>query len=437
MTCGKCWRCVGAMSYAEFERRKLQIHQQIAEIPPVPAPRPKGKSYVQFKKEDERQHEETEVPQRSAPRPAPRSKVLNFNNSPAFSCVHPAPTAAHVTASVQLSYVPSHVTAKKAHTPTPTRVANLPLQNPLPDQDRDRTETIGSSGSGDGNGSEKSIKDTSASASLSIEDEHVLFEKCYRTGMHLGNGAFGMVKKCYPLKSRDSNEVYAVKIIDRKKFKLKPKVQSALEREVAIMKRCSHPGVLRYIDFFEDNKAIYIVMEFVDGDDLSGYIDRLGTLSETQCKVIFRPLLEAVRYLHGEGIAHRDIKPANILLSLSADFEVLAVKVADFGFAKRKTQENQWKTQIGTPAYTAPEIRQGGNEYDLKVDMWALGVMLYEMLCGTQPFQQHEEKVVSFSEPIWKSVSLDVKELIMNLLEYDPANRLGAGESLSHPWFRQ
>ena len=146
--------------------------------------------------------------------------------------------------------------------------------------------------------------------------------------------------------------------------------------------------------------------------------------------------------MHSKNVAHRDLKPENLLL-LSKDDDS-AVKIADFGFAKKVYEECSLTTQCGTPAYAAPEIL-GGTPYDQRADMWSVGVILYILLGGYPPFAETKlkdlfQKVAKgdyeFHEKYWGSISTEAKDLISSLLTVNPKKRLTARQALKNTWIR-
>ena len=170
--------------------------------------------------------------------------------------------------------------------------------------------------------------------------------------------------------------------------------------------------------------------------------------SEREAADTIRPVVDAVRYCNSLKIAHRDLKvlfnifiqPENLLLS-SKDQNYL-IKVSDFGLAKFQIPKQLMYTACGTPAYVAPEVLEGKG-YDLKVDCWSLGVIIYVMLCGFPPFYDEENEKMfelikkcqyDFPSPFWDDISSSAKDLISKLLVTDPKKRLSVEEALKHEW---
>ena len=144
--------------------------------------------------------------------------------------------------------------------------------------------------------------------------------------------------------------------------------------------------------------------------------------------------------MHERRVAHRDLKPENLLLTNDVD---TTVKLADFGFARRVKQMNGLRTLCGTPGYLAPEILERFPAYDVKCDLWSVGVILYLLLVGYLPFEDEDEDKVfektrngqyDFHPTYWKTVSTEAKTLVTKLLTVNPAKRWSATEALQADW---
>ena len=176
------------------------------------------------------------------------------------------------------------------------------------------------------------------------------------------------------------------------------------------------------------------------GGELFDRIVSKSFYNEKEARDVCTILFEAIGYCHSKSVAHRDLKPENLLLQ-SEDNDS-AIKIADFGFAKRVLTPNSLTTQCGTPGYVAPEILEGV-AYDTKSDMWSLGVIIYILLGGYPPFIEQNQRELfrkirkgqyEFHEEYWGGVSKDAKDLISSLLTVDPAKRISAKEALEHKW---
>jgi serine/threonine protein kinase len=192
------------------------------------------------------------------------------------------------------------------------------------------------------------------------------FDELYRLKGVLGTGAFSTVREGYHRASVDFS--YAVKCVNRKK--LSEEDETALLDEVGILKELNHVHIIRLYDFFEEPSTYYLVLERMRGGELFDRIVAKAYYNEKEARDTCKILLEAVKYCHDRHIAHRDLKPENLLLLSENDDS--AVKIADFGFAKKVLKKNSLTTQCGTPGYVAPEILEG-TPYDERADMWSVG----------------------------------------------------------------
>jgi len=181
------------------------------------------------------------------------------------------------------------------------------------------------------------------------------------------------------------------------------------------------------------------VMELVTGKELFDKIVEKGQYSEASASHIIRQIVSAVEYLHQNGIAHRDLKPEN-LLSAEVNGEEI-IKIADFGFSKNFGEE-KLMTSCGSPGYVAPEVLTC-ESYDMSVDLWSIGVIIYILLCGYPPFYADNapalfKKIMEvnfdFDDPSWDEVSEAAKNLIRHLLVKDPKKRYTAQQCLQDPW---
>ena len=154
--------------------------------------------------------------------------------------------------------------------------------------------------------------------------------------------------------------------------------------ELAILQKSSHPNIMSVNEILEDDECFYIASELLEGGELFDRIIDEQKFSEAKTAYILKQVLLAVNYMHKKKIAHRDLKPENILLE-SKDKDKLEVKISDFGFACFFDTENGLDTVLGSALYMAPEIILKQN-YNEKVDIWAIGVIAYMLLTGRNPF---------------------------------------------------
>lgn len=257
-------------------------------------------------------------------------------------------------------------------------------------------------------------------------------EEVYTLGAELGRGATSVVYRC---EEKQTQKPYAVKV-------LKKTIDKKIVRtEIGVLLRLSHPNIIELKEIFETDTDISLVLELVTGGELFDRIVERGYYSERDAAHVIKQILEAVAYLHENGVVHRDLKPENLLyadLSLDAP-----LKIADFGLSKIIDDQVTMKTVCGTPGYCAPEILRG-NAYGPEVDMWSVGVILYILLCGFEPFfdprgdQYMYSRILNcdyeFVSPWWDEVSLNAKDLVSKLIVLDPHKRLSVREALLHPW---
>lgn len=210
--------------------------------------------------------------------------------------------------------------------------------------------------------------------------------------------------------------------------------------EIKVLKALNHPNIIHLEDTFETTERIYMIMELMNGGELFDYVVDKGTLSEEEASSIVRKIISAVQHMHRLNIIHRDLKPENLLLT-SRDGKP-EVKLIDFGLAK-VMQEEVASSFLGTKGYLAPEMLQR-HSYDKAIDMWAVGVIVFVLLCGCLPFDDDSSRISSESAarkkfalrfPKWASgLSASAKDLLHNLLEIDPKQRFTADQAMNHPW---
>ena len=159
------------------------------------------------------------------------------------------------------------------------------------------------------------------------------------------------------------------------------------ETEIAALRSCHHPNIIRLEDAIITDGCLYLVLEHLRGGELFDYVVARGTLSEAEASGILRDLASAVRYMHAKGIIHRDLKPENLLLTREPPPGMVPeVKIIDFGLSKMLTEPSSIATSfLGTRGYLAPEMLKR-QHYSKAVDMWAFGVIAYILLCGCLRF---------------------------------------------------
>ena len=252
----------------------------------------------------------------------------------------------------------------------------------------------------------------------------------------IGRGSFGKV--CL-VEYKPTKEVFAMKSLKKDLLIEEDQIESTiLEKE--ILQNIDHPFLCRLIFCFQTEDRIFFVMPFLSGGELFQHIKKFKRFSEEMARFYGAQIAIAIQYLHDKKIIYRDLKPENILLD-----EKGYLRLVDFGMAKKLEYNNKALSFCGTPEYLAPEIIKGEG-YDINVDWWSLGIILYEMLCGVPPFyvdnldQMYDlilNTEVSFPEDIF--LSDNTKDIIFKLLKKDVKERLGyiSGiiEIKNHPFF--
>lgn len=212
------------------------------------------------------------------------------------------------------------------------------------------------------------------------------------------------------------------------------------------MKMLDHPNCMRMVDSFDDDRMLIMVLSKLMGGALIDRVLRLRTFSEAAAAALMRDAAAALSFIHRLGIAHRDIKPDNFIFDTAADSATLVL--ADFGLSAMcvdaQMQAVPLRDQCGTAGFIAPEVLLK-QPYDTKVDMWALGVILYMLLSGLPPFFEETQEELfdrirtadySFPNYYWKEVSEEAKGVVRSLMCASPKNRLSAEQLLQHPWLK-
>ncbi len=239
-----------------------------------------------------------------------------------------------------------------------------------------------------------------------------------------------------------TGQLVAIKI-PHPELECDPIFYSRFQREIAIGKKLQHPGVVQMLDS-SDMDQLCIVMEWVDGRFLREILTKEGKLSVERATRIGSGVCEALEYIHGQGVLHRDLKPENIMVG-----EGDMTKLIDFGIAAsegmRRLTFSKFSNAMGTPDYISPEqIKRKRN--DKRSDVYALGVILFEMLTGQTPFNGPNPFAVMndrlVNDPpsareINPEISAQMQEILFRAMERDPENRFaGAKElaaALAHP----
>ncbi|CAF2508538.1 unnamed protein product [Rotaria sp. Silwood2] len=251
----------------------------------------------------------------------------------------------------------------------------------------------------------------------------------------IGTGSFGRVLL---VTHHDStNEKIALKILDKQVVVKMKQVDHTLA-EKKILQALSCPFIVKLLYTFKDNSYLYLGLEYAPGGEMFTHLRAFGRYTEDMTRFYAAQIVLAFEYLHHLGVIYRDLKPENLLFSADG-----YLKMTDFGFAKR-VKDRTW-TLCGTPEYLAPEIILSRG-YNKGVDYWALGVLMYEMSAGYPPFFADQpiqiyEKIVSGRVRFPNHFTVDLKDLLKNLLQVDLTRRYGnlkpgVRDIKEHRWFK-
>nr|XP_023417694.1 putative sperm motility kinase W [Cavia porcellus] len=261
----------------------------------------------------------------------------------------------------------------------------------------------------------------SSSTGTFFEDYDMLFP--------LGAGHFAKVVLTEHV---STGMLVAVKVLQKEK--LRP---TAIIREVSILKDLQHPNIIQLLEVSENSTCMFLVLEYACGKDLQRFIKFAETqkLEEEKARLIFRELLEAVQYCHDSGIIHGDLKPANILMDREGH-----PKLSDFGLAFRFLPGQEVTACGCTLQYAAPELFLQKKYQGPPLDIWSLGVILFEMVAGVRPFSGTKTELMKnalkgqYQFP--QHFSKEVQSLIKGLLNPDPSMRPTLEQVRQHPWLR-
>lgn len=219
-------------------------------------------------------------------------------------------------------------------------------------------------------------------------------------------------------------------------------------READIMLQLNHPNILSAQDIYAEGETITIVTDVFQKNLLQYLNENVSDLTENDIRDIFVKIARAVQYMHANRVIHRDIKPENIILNFdSSTNQILELKLSDMGCSTYFLLDT-WSKDVGTRGYQAPEILdQKVPLYNQGVDVWALGVVLFNLITGEMPFDDSKfyrsklkkqvldrKKQVKFNQKSWKQCDPSLINLVRGMLEKDPKKRLSINQVVAHEW---
>jgi serine/threonine protein kinase len=259
-----------------------------------------------------------------------------------------------------------------------------------------------------------------------------------KTAVVIGSGAFGQVTEAFDPATGCVVAVKNLALQEADGSTIGKDRISALVAEIQLMKKLSHPNIVRYLGAFRTPDQLRIVMEYIAAGSVAKVINRYGKLPEAVVRVYTRDMMRGLAYLHANNVAHRDVKCDNLLLCSTG-----VVKLADFGCSKELVGEEA-KTLTGTPLFMAPEVALNKGPYDaLAADIWTAGITVIQMIAGEPPFsgqfRNPVEAIVhvattSTLPPIPDWVSETCRQFIARCIVREPSQRATALQLLDDPF---
>ena len=257
----------------------------------------------------------------------------------------------------------------------------------------------------------------------------------YTIKQTVGTGSFGRVKLIFHSKE---NKYYALKILKKIEI-MKLKQVDHILSEISILNIIDHPFLVKIVGISQNERYLYIIMEYVQGGELFTYLRTVQSLKNEDAVFYAGQVVLMFEYLHSKNVVYRDLKPENLLIDSQG-----YLKLTDFGFAK--VIEGRTYTLCGTPEYLAPEILlQKG--HGKPVDWWCLGILIYEMLVGIDPFSDEEpmavyQNILKGKIKFPSNFDKDAKSLVKHLLVADLGKRYGnlkggVNDIREHRWFNE
>jgi len=228
----------------------------------------------------------------------------------------------------------------------------------------------------------------------------------------------------------------AIKIVEYKNFQKKKK-KKMLKKEIEILKQLDHQNIVKLYDVHEENEICYMVFEYISGGELFDFIVKQGRLSEIDARKFMRQIVSAIEYCHSLLVVHRDLKPENLLLDDEGN-----IKISDFGLSNIIVPGKRFSTFCGSLHYASPEILSGEKYVGPGIDIWSLGIILYCLVVGRQPWDGRtaEEIINAIANQglsIPTNISDDCVDLIVSMLRVKEEQRIPISDIRKHPWMNK
>ncbi|KAL4507522.1 hypothetical protein ABPG73_012210 [Tetrahymena malaccensis] len=256
----------------------------------------------------------------------------------------------------------------------------------------------------------------------------------------LGFGQFGSV---FLVKEKGKKKLYGLKCVSKAQV-VEQSLEKHIQNEKQVMEFNNFPFVMKFLRSFKDDRCIYFLLEFIQGMELFDVIREIGLLSTYDSQFYIGSLILTLEYLHSNYIIYRDIKPENIMVDHAGYLKLIDMGTAKIMKSKAGTVTRTF-TIIGTPHYMAPEVISGKG-YNFLVDLWSVGICLYEFMCGYVPFaEEAEDPYEIYEEIIKKEIQFPAymkdavaKQLMLQLLNKIPEIRLGGSYNAlkQNAWFK-